>query len=117
MVIWNDIQPLFRPKIVCLCGSTKFKDEFEKAQLDETLKGNIVLTVGAYFHCLDDNDILRDVISEKKKMLDKLHLSKIDICDEVFVINVDGYIGFSTQREIRYAVHIGKPVRYLIPTS
>jgi hypothetical protein len=42
-----------------------------------------------------------------------MHLRKIDLADEVFVVNVGGYIGTSTRREIEYAGKTGKVVRYL----
>ena len=46
-------------------------------------------------------------------MLDDMHKRKIDMADEIFVINVDGYVGSSTKSEIEYAIRSGKPVRYL----
>ena len=46
-------------------------------------------------------------------MLDDMHKRKIDMADEIFVINVGGYIGESTRSEIKYAQATGKPVRYL----
>lgn len=48
-----------------------------------------------------------------KDLLDELHFRKIDICDEVFIINKDGYIGESTRNEIEYAEKLGKPINYL----
>ena len=47
-------------------------------------------------------------------MLDDMHKRKIDMADEIFVINVGGYIGDSTQSEIEYAIEHGKTVRYLV---
>lgn len=96
------------PKIVCLCGSTRFKEAFEKAMRDETLKGNIVLSVGLFGH-LEGLDMSGDT----KKMLDQLHLRKIDLADEVLILNVGGYIGESTKREEAYAKENKKSVRYL----
>ena len=93
------------PKIVCLCGSTRFKDAFIKAQKEETLKGHIVLTVGCFAHSGDD-------IKGKKEMLDELHKRKIDLADEVIVLTLDGYIGKSTQSEIDYAKSLGVSIRY-----
>lgn len=104
-----------KPKIVCLCGSTRFKKAFEKAQLDETLACNIVLTVGSY--TISDDELFADWTDEErlviKAKLDALHTQKINICDEVFVLNVDGYIGSSTALEIKYAKLLGKPIRFL----
>lgn len=99
------------PKIVCLCGSTRFMDAFYEATCQETLKGHIVLSVGvskADFERLQING-REDV----KVALDELHLRKIDLADEVLVLNVGGYVGISTQREIAYARSRGTPVRFL----
>ncbi len=102
-----------KPKIVCLCGSGRFKEAFEKAEFEETLKGNIVLTIGC-----NTKDIARDIDWQKMKpMLDRLHLRKIDISDEIYVQNVEGYIGESTRREIDYARMNGKGIRYLEPVE
>ena len=96
-------------KIVTLCGSTRFKEAFLQAQKRLTLEGNIVISVGLFGHSGDD-----EVWTEgTKEMLDDMHLRKIDLADEIFVINVGGYIGSSTQAEIEYANRTGKPVRYL----
>jgi len=94
--------------IVTLCGSTKFKDEFLNAQKKLTLEGNIVISVGVFGH--SDGDVIS---IDTKNMLDDIHKSKIDLCDEIFVINVDGYIGKSTKSEIKYALSINKKVNYL----
>lgn len=98
----------FDTKIVCLCGSTRFKDAFEKANRNETLKGNIVLSVGLYGHLEG-----LDMDGPTKEMLDVLHKKKIELADEVLVLNVDGYIGKSTASEIEFAKTLGKKIRYL----
>ena len=97
-----------RPKIVCLCGSTRFKEEFERVERELTLAGCIVLTVGLFGHREPDFDWERH-----KEALDELHLRKIDMADEVLVINVGGYVGESTAREIEYARKTGKAVRFI----
>jgi hypothetical protein len=103
-----------RPKIVCLCGSIRFYQKFQEANYRETLKGNIVLTVGFYPHAQDKtHGGDKRVTPEQKIALDELHKRKIDLADEVFVINVAGYIGESTRSEIEYAQAHGKPIRYL----
>jgi hypothetical protein len=96
------------PRIVCLCGSTRFKDAFVTAMRDETLAGRIVLTVGMFGHVegLDMN-------GPTKTALDELHLRKIDLANEILVLNVGGYIGDSTRREVQYARDTGKPIRWL----
>lgn len=100
-------------KIITLCGSTKFKDEFIAEQKRLTLEGNIVISVGLFGHSGD-----YEVWSETTKpMLDDMHKRKIDLADEIFVINVGGYIGSSTKSEIDYAIKTNKPVIYLEPLA
>ena len=98
-------------KVVTLCGSTRFKDEFLRVQKKLTLKGYIVISVGLFGHSGDD-EALDDGV---KEMLDEMHLAKIDMADEIFIVNPGGYIGKSTAREIAYARSHGKPVRSLCP--
>lgn len=100
-------------KVITLCGSTKFKDAFLKTQKDLTLQGNIVISVGLFGHSGDD-----EVWTEgTKAMLDDMHKRKIDMADEIYVINVGGYIGESTRSEIEYAERNGKKVNYLEPVN
>ncbi len=88
------------PTIVCLCGSTRF---------------------GAAFRCdmCSDAELFADKseaeLAEIKERLDELHLRKIDLSDEVLILNVGGYIGQSTSRELAYARRLGKRVRFLEP--
>ena len=103
---------LMLPKIVTLCGSTKFKDDFFKANERLTLLGYIVLSVGFFMH--SDS---RSIEPQVKEQLDDLHKRKIDISDSIFVLNVGGYIGESTQSEITYALSQGKDVEYLEPVD
>ena len=102
-------------KVVTLCGSTRFKDEFMEVQKRLTLEGNIVISVGLFGHS-GDNEVWESMdegtVTKTKKMLDDMHKRKIDMADEIYVINVGGYIGFSTRSEIKYAQEAGKPVRY-----
>ena len=100
-------------KVITLCGSTRFKDAFMEAQKRLTLDGNIVISVGLFGHSGDD-----EVWTEgTKEMLDDMHKRKIDMADEIFVINVGGYIGSSTRSEIEYAKATEKVIRYLEPRS
>lgn len=103
-------------KVITLCGSTRFKDEFIETQKRLTLEGNIVISVGLFGHSGDKEvwgGMDEDTLSETKKMLDDMHKRKIDMADEIYVINVGGYIGESTRSEIAYAKDTGKGVRYL----
>lgn len=96
-------------KVITLCGSTRFKEQFFEAQKQLTLAGNIVISVGLFGHSGDD-----EVWTEgTKEMLDDMHKRKIDMADAIYVINVGGYIGSSTRSEIEYARATGKEVMYL----
>src|SRR5207253_390326 len=102
-----------RPEVVCLCGSTRFMDAFHDANRRLSLEGKIVLTVEivAYDGATDP----QRADPAQKALLDELHLRKIDLADRVLVLNVGGYIGDSTRREIAYATRHGKPLQYLVP--
>ncbi len=96
-------------KVITLCGSTKFKDDFMREQKRLTLEGNIVISVGLFGHS-GDNEVWKE---NTKEMLDDMHKRKIDMADEIFVINKNGYIGLSTKSEIEYAIKTGKKVFYM----
>ena len=104
-------------KVITLCGSTRFKNEFIEVQKRLTLEGNIVISVGLFGHAGDKEvweGMDEDTLTQTKMMLDDMHKRKIDMADEIFVINVGGYIGDSTRSEIAYAMEHGKVVRYLV---
>ncbi len=103
-------------KVITLCGSTRFKNAFMDAQKRLTLEGNIVISVGLFGHSGDSEvweNMDEGTLTKTKQMLDDMHKRKIDMADEIYVINVGGYIGDSTRSEIAYAKAAGKPVRYL----
>lgn len=93
---------------ITLCGSTKFKKEFDAINKQLTLEGNVVYSVCAFGHA----DKI-EWTKEQKELLDLVHKKKIDNSDAIFIIDVDGYIGESTQSEIDYAEYHGKVVKYL----
>ena len=107
-------------KVITLCGSTRFKEAFLETQKRLTLEGNIVISVGLFGHS-GDNEVWEgmseDTLTKTKLMLDDMHKRKIDMADEIFVINVGGYIGSSTRSEIEYAHSTGKLVRYFEETQ
>jgi hypothetical protein len=107
--------PPQRPTITVLCGSTRFYDAFQQANYDLTMAGHIVLSVGFHPHATAEHGHGEGVghNSAQKVALDELHLRKIDLADEVLVLDVDGYIGSSTRGEIEYATSLGRPVHYL----
>ena len=94
-------------KVITLCGSTRFKEDFERVNKMLTLAGNIVISVGCFGHAGDT------FTEEQKVMLDDIHKRKIDMSDAIYVINKDGYIGNSTRSEIKYAIQHGKQVIYM----
>ena len=102
-----------RPTIVCLCGSTRFMNAFFDAGWIETLAGKIVLSVGVCKHAEHHGG--ETLGPEVVCLLDELHLRKIDLADEVLILNVGGYIGESTRNELNYAREKGKRIRFLEP--
>ena len=100
-----------QPKRVVLCGSTRFLQAFQEANLRETLAGNVVLTIG----CDTKGDAGLGLTEQDKFNLDLLHLHKIDLADEMLILNVGGYIGTSTRRELLYGAELCKRIRFLEP--
>ena len=94
-------------KVITLCGSTRFKEDFERVNRELTLMGNIVISVGCFGHSGDT------FTEEQKVMLDDIHKRKIDMADAIYVINKDGYIGSSTRSEIQYALRLDKQIIYM----
>lgn len=93
--------------VITLCGSTRFKEEFESVNRDLTLSGHIVISVGCFGHAGDNFS------EDQKVMLDDIHKHKIDMSDAIYVINKNGYIGESTRDEIRYALAHNKEVMFM----
>lgn len=141
----DDIGPRYewreRPLITCLCGSTRFWKEYMEVDFKLTTDENrIVLSVGFYPR-ITQTTVLQDgcmgpqearvnivdmtqtgnsaehlgITADKKIELDDLHKRKIDLADEIFVVNVGGYVGDSTKSEIDYANKMGKTIRWLEP--
>jgi hypothetical protein len=93
-------------KVVALCGSTRFRQEYARAFSLEEHAGRICLSVP----CYKDDSCCKS--PEAHEILDTLHLRKIDLADEILVLDIGGYIGASTQSEIRYARNSGKVIRF-----
>ncbi|WP_454760649.1 hypothetical protein [Caulobacter segnis] len=89
-----------------LCGSTKFRSEYELWNKRLTLAGFLVYSVSGFGH---SGDVFTD---EEKAQLDQIHLAKIDASHAIVVINPGGYVGESTKREIAFAEMLGKDVFY-----
>lgn len=90
---------------ITLCGSTRFKNEFEEMNVLLTMRGHVVLSVASFPHA--DNV---EWTEDEKTHLDLIHLAKIEMSDAIFVIDVNEYIGFSTKREIAWAKLRGKRI-------
>lgn len=105
-----------RPQVATLCGSTRFWRQFQEAGLQYTLEGYIVQSVGAAVASDDEHfgHLPEKERAAIKNRLDELHLRKIDLADLVVILNVDGYIGESTQRELNYAWGLEKPIKFLV---
>ncbi|MED3647793.1 hypothetical protein P4475_13470 [Halalkalibacterium halodurans] len=94
-------------KVITLCGSTKFKRQFEQASAYLTLKGHVVLSVGFF----EQSEGI-EITEEQVQMFENIHRRKIEMSDEIFALDVDGYIGRSTRKEIEFATSKGMPIRY-----
>jgi hypothetical protein len=106
-----------RAPIVCISGSTRFVDRMAVAAWEFEKRGEIALgchLLPAWYGAEAHHQAEKEGVAES---MDKLHLRKIDLADRLFVVNVDGYIGESTRREIAYATSLGKPVSYLEPVA
>lgn len=110
-VVWGGTPPV---GVVTLCGSTRFKDAYDAENRRLTLEGYVVLSCGAWER---SSPPYADVTDEQKRNLDVTHKRKIDLSDEVRVINVGGYVGESTRSEIDYALRYGKRVSCLEATA
>jgi hypothetical protein len=92
-----------RPTVIALCGSSKFKSTIMGLMQRESLRGKIVLQHGFYHHV----DLV-PITDMQKKMLDEVMLHKIEMADEVLIVNVNGYIGTSTKAAIEHAKALRK---------
>ena len=103
-----------KPKVITLCGSSKFIQVMAVCRwLLEKDEG--VVTLGLHFLPNWYPTQVADHLAEAEDIADKLnelHLRKIDMSDEIFVVDYQGYIGNDTKREIEYATVKGIPIRY-----
>ena len=107
-----------KPKVVVFCGSSKFVDIMAVAAwlVEREEKAiSIGLHLLPSWYRSPSGELPEHHLAEHEgcqAKMDALHLRKIDLCDEVFVVNYGGYIGESTDREIQYTVEKGKPLRW-----
>lgn len=109
-----------RPRVITLCGSSRFPEAFHLANAHLSMQGHVVISLGLFGHA-DEPTGARFMTSDgneatpEKVALDQLHFRKIDLSDGIFVVNVGGYVGSSTKREIEYARSQGKSVEFMFP--
>jgi hypothetical protein len=96
-------------KTITLCGSTRFKEQFQTAEANLSLNGFTVYSCALWGHSGNP------LTEEDKLVLDAVHMVKIANSDAIFVINPGGYVGESTRREIFFARGMGKKVYFLQP--
>jgi len=108
-----------KPKVICICGSTRFADLHAINRWEFEQQGHIGLMINylpEWYAKKNFGEGVHDHFGEKtgnKELLDELHFRKIDMSDEIYVINYEGYIGESTRNEINYALSKNKPVIYM----
>jgi len=110
-----------KPRIICICGSTRFADLHAIKRWDFERTGEAICLMINYLPAWygerqgwNGHDHFGEQAGVKE-ILDELHMRKIDMADEVYVINFQGYIGESTRNEIEYAKSLGKPIEYMEP--
>ena len=94
--------------VIALCGSMRFHEQLERLEAELTLAGHVVLAPVA---------ITTELTAEERALLGRIHLRKVAMADEVLVVNVGGYVGESTRREIEHARSRGIAVSFLEPHS
>lgn len=97
-------------KTVTICGSRRFMDEILKAKMDFERMFYIVHTPNFSF----TKDDLEEFTDEQLDMLHEVHYTKMRNSDFVYIVNVDGYIGSDTMREVDYAKEHNMEIRYLV---
>ena len=105
------------PKIICLCGSTRFTELMLIKQWELTKQGYVVLSWCALPDSYFNGEPKSHVGDEEgvKEIVDEVHMRKIDLADEVHVLNIEGYIGNSTRKELNYAKKQGKIIKFTEP--
>lgn len=93
-------------KVITICGSLKFQNEMIEIAKKLTLKGNCVIT--PIYQVLEDNKFS----SEELEKFKKSHFKKIELSDSILVVNINNYIGTSTNLEIEYAKKSNKEIIY-----
>lgn len=97
-----------KAKVVTICGSIRFAKEMI------TIASDLEKDYGwCVIQCVYDLNP-ETITQEEMDKVVNAHWTKIDISDAIYVVNINGYIGNSTQNEINYAISKGKEVIYHI---
>lgn len=96
-------------KIITICGSMKFQEQMMESAKKLELEEQYIVIQCVYF------DKSRILTSQEVNILNELHCRKIEISDAIYVVNVGGYIGESTRKEIEYAHALNKEVLFFEP--
>lgn len=94
-------------KVVTICGSMKFFEKMIEVAADLEIKEGYAVIQCVYFN-KEDNFSKSEIDN-----MGRIHLKKIAISDAIYVVNVNGYIGSSTKKEIEFAKEMGKEILYL----
>jgi len=97
-----------RGKVVCICGSMKFYDNMIVEQVRLAKEGIVAL-----LPIVDPKDCEGNLTDEEKEFYAQIHLQKIEMADEVYIVNVGGYVGKRTALEISYAARMGKIITFM----
>lgn len=95
-------------KIITVCGSLKFVNEMMEITEKMELQGNCML-VPIYNPMKPSKDSFTE---DEALILDQMHRERIKLANAILVVNVGGYIGPSTKREIEFAQSLGKEILY-----
>jgi Crp-like helix-turn-helix domain len=99
-----------KSSIVCLCGCGRFRQSFEATSRWLTLEGMIVISI---INDAPEHDSASQTLSASTIEIDEVDLQKIELCDEIVVLNVNGYMDALTRLQISHAQRVGKTIRFV----
>lgn len=96
-----------KPKVVCICASSRFHEDVFNMEWALTHQGYVVLSFATH-----DEDLWKNLNNETLHRIRRAHLHKIELAHEVLVMNINGYIGETVQRELAYAIYLNKEIEF-----
>lgn len=94
--------------VICICGSTRFREDIYLAYERLTRAGWITLGVCPVMREGDD-----PLTAEEYQNIVDMHYQKMHMADAIYVVNKGGYIGESTRSEITHAKDDCIPIFYM----